>query len=136
MTDLKLIQQVLPKELREIATKFDIPEEFLKNETELMVMVLQSKSIDTDEEKQNRFNLLPLMNNEQVEKLRAILTKEKVKLKEIEEKYEKKKQEIKQKYLNKREESGYVEKVAQMKDQEKDVAQKDAEAADDLLEMI
>ncbi len=136
MADVTLIQQYLPEELWEIAKKYDIPESYLQNDPALISMVLQSRSIDTEEEKQNRFNLLPLMNEEQIEKLRSILVKEKTKLKEIEEKYEKKKQEIKQKYLNKREDSWYAEKVWEMKQQEKLHAQQDAEAADDLLDMI
>jgi len=101
-----------------------------------MVMVLQSRSIDTAEEKQNWFNLLPLMNTEQMEKLRSILIKEKTKLKEIEDKYEKKKEEIKEKYLNKREESGTNEKMKEIKDEEKSHVAKDHEDADDLLDLI
>lgn len=136
MTDVSLIKQYLPEELWEVAQKYDIPDSYLQNDPELIVMILQSRSIDTEEEKQNWFNLLPLMNDEQIEKLRSILVKEKTKLKEIEEKYEKKKQEIKQKYLNKREDSWYAEKVAESKKQEQIHARKDAEAADDLLDMI
>lgn len=136
MSDASLIQQYLPEELWKVAEKYDIPESYLQNDPELIIMILQSRSIDTEEEKQNRFNLLPLMNEEQIEKLRSILIKEKTKLKEIEEKYEKKKQEIKQKYLNKREDSWYAQKVDDMKKQEKAHAEKDAEAADDLLDMI
>ena len=136
MADISLIEKYLPKELWDIAQKYDIPSLFLEKDAELIVMILQSRSIDTEEEKQNRFNLLPLMNDEQIEKLRWILVKEKQKLKEIEEKYEKKKQEIKQKYLNKREDAWYAKKVDSMKQKEQQVAQKDAEAADDLLDMI
>jgi len=79
---------------------------------------------------------MPLMNDEQLEKLRGILVKEKTKLKEIEEKYEKKKEEIKDKYLKKRDEDGYSEKVKAMKTKEESVAKQDAEQADDLLDMI
>lgn len=136
MADQTLITQLLPKELHDLAAKFDIPDEFLQSETELVVMILQSRSIDTTEEKQNWFNLLPLMNAEQMEKLRSILIKEKTKLKEIEEKYEKKKMEIKEKYLNKRQESGASEKVQEIKDEEKSHAAKDQEDADDLLDLI
>jgi len=65
-----LIQKYLPQELWKIAKNFDIPQEFLENNSELVTMILKSRSIDTTEEKQNRFNLLPLMNDEQMVKLR------------------------------------------------------------------
>lgn len=136
MSNQAVVEQNLPKELREQAQRFDIPDEFLQSETNLVVMILQSRSIDTKEEKQNWFNLLPLMNGDQMEKLRAILVKEKTKLKEIEDKYEKKKEEIKEKYLNKREESGANEKVQEIKDEEKSHVAKDHEEAEDLLDLI
>jgi hypothetical protein len=101
MADSSLIKKYLPEELWQIATDFSIPDEFLKELPELVEMILRSRSIDTHEEKQNRFNLLPLMNDSQIEKLRAILLKEKKKLQQIEEKYETKKKEIKKKYLMK-----------------------------------
>jgi len=104
MTNVSLIKQYLPENLVELALNFDIPDKYLVEDTNLIVMILESRSIDTTEEKQNWFNLIPLMNSEQIDKLRAILTKEKVKLKEIEEKYDKKKKEIKDKYIKKREE--------------------------------
>jgi membrane-bound lytic murein transglycosylase B len=104
MTQKDSIQEHLPKDLREQAASFTIPQEFLEDVPDLIEMVLRSRSIDTVEEKQNWFNLLPMMNASQVDKLRAILEKEKTKLAEIEQRYEKKKLEIKKKYLNKRQE--------------------------------
>ena len=57
-------------------------------------MLLWSRSIEKPEEKQSWFNLMPLMNDEQIVKLEDILTREKQKLEEIEKKYEEKKIEI------------------------------------------
>ena len=104
MTTSELIQKHLPQDLWEVAGGYTIPNEFLEDTPDLIELILRSRSIYTTQEKQNRFNLLPLMNATQLEKLKAILVKEKVKLKEIEEKYEGKKQEIKKKYLQKRQE--------------------------------
>ena len=104
MTDLQVVQKHLSKDLRDKAMTFTIPSEFIEDIPELIEMVLRSRSIDSVEEKQNWFNLLPLMNDTQIEKLRAILLKEKAKLKEIEDRYEQKKLEIKKKYLTKRQE--------------------------------
>ena len=77
MTDQQLIQQYLPEDLRDLAGKFSIPSDFLENSTWLIVMVLRSRSIDSQEEKQNWFNLLPLMNETQLDKLKGILEKRK-----------------------------------------------------------
>ena len=94
-----VIKQKLPQDLREIAGKFTIPPEFLDQMPDLIELVLRSRSMDKAEEKQSWFNLLPLMNDEQIAKLRDILVREKQKLEEIEKKYEQKKVEIKKKYL-------------------------------------
>ena len=67
---------------------FTIPEDFLKD-TQLVQLVLESESMN-DEERQYWFNLYEVMNEEQIEKLRDILTREKEKLAEIERKYAKK----------------------------------------------
>ena len=63
--DIKILRKYLPEELIEYASKFDIPEEFLEIDAELIILILQSKALETDEEKQNWFNLLPLMTEEQ-----------------------------------------------------------------------
>ncbi len=136
MTDQQAIQQYLPQDIRELASTFVIPEEFLKDMPGIIEMVLRSRSIDTKEEKQNRFNLLPLMNQDQINKLEAILVKEKTKLQEIDEKYEKKKNEIKEKYLTKRQEQWYVKAVENIKTEEAANQQKDEKDAEELLNLI
>ena len=104
MANVELIKQKLPEDLWTKAQEYVIPDDFLVNSPELIVLVLNSKSIDNKEEKQSRFNLLPLMTQEQVEKLRDILVREKQKLEEIEKKYEQKKSDIKSQYVQKRQE--------------------------------
>ena len=130
------IQKFLPQDLWDIAQTYVIPEAFLEDAPELIEMILRSKSIDTKEEKQNWFNLLPLMNTQQIEKLRAILIKEKTKLQEIEQKYEEKKMDIKKKYLMKRQEAWYIKQVATIKEQENEDTSKDKKEAEDLLNLI
>ncbi len=136
MANSDVIKKFLSESLWEVAVTYDIQDSFIESETELVTMVLESKSIDTQEEKQNRFNLLPLMNIDQVEKLRGILLKEKRKLKEIEEKYEKKKEDIKKKYQEKRDQKGQSNSLEKIKSEEKEIAQKDSEHADDLLDLL
>lgn len=131
-----LIEENLPKELWDDAKEYAIPEEFLTQDPELMEMILRSRSIDTKKEKQNWFNLLPIMNEDQMGKLRDILDREKKKLKEIEEKYEKKKQNIKEKYLNKWVDKWYIKKVDSIKKKEEEFEKKDEKEADELLDLI
>jgi phosphoribosyl 1,2-cyclic phosphodiesterase len=97
------IQQFLPQELREIAMEYQIPEKFLTEMPKIIQLILESKSMDTKEEKQSWFNLMSMMSAEQIVKLNDILTREKIKLTEIEKKYEEKKNNIKEKYIKRRE---------------------------------
>ena len=60
----------------------------------LIKLILESKSIDTPEEKQERISLLVVMEQEHIQRLYDILTREKKKLKEIQEKYNKKKKQV------------------------------------------
>lgn len=79
---------------------------------------------------------MPLMSEEQKNKLKEILMKEKIKLEEIERKYEEKKIEIKKKYLLKRQSMGYIKKVQQIKAQEQVHSEKEQAEADALLNNI
>lgn len=136
MTDINLIKKYLSEEIWEYAIIFQIHDEYLIDYPELIEMVLRSKSIDTNEEKQNWFNLLPIMNDDQIWKLRTILLREKQKLDEIENKYEAKKTEIKKKYLMKWQKMGYFKKVSEIHENEERVKSQEEQEAEQLLEMI
>lgn len=136
MANTELIKQKLPQKLWQTAMNFVISDSFLENETNLTILILESKSLAKDEEKQSWFNLIPMMNEEQMGKLKNILTREKDKIAEIEAKYEKKKEEIKEKYQSKFNAVAYNKKMATMKNQEKDIREKELEEADSLLENI
>ena len=62
---------------------FDIPKEMMVNHPCLVYLVLNSKSMEDDKERQSWFDLYPLMNTEQINKLYKILYREKYKLEEI-----------------------------------------------------
>lgn len=136
MTTTSLIEKHLPQDLWTVATTYSIPNEFFEDAPDLIELILRSKSIDTTQEKQNWFNLLPLMNVTQLEKLKAILVKEKTKLQEIEEKYDNKKQEIKKKYLQKRQDMWYVKQVSVVQEKESSEQAKDDEDAEALLSSV
>ena len=59
----------------------------------LIKMILESKSIEP-EEKQERINLLEVMQPEHIERLKDILTREKKLLKKTQDKYDKEKKKV------------------------------------------
>lgn len=136
MANKDLVKKLIPEHLQELAIELNIPDDFLEKETDLVMLVLESRSLSKKEEKQSWFNLVPMMNPEQIEKLRDILTREKNKIAEIEAKYEKKKEEIKEKYESRFDAVKYQEKMEKMKDTEEDVREKEVEEAESLLENI
>lgn len=136
MANIDLIQTKLPQELWEKAEKFTIPDEFLMTMPELIVLVLNSKSMDNPEEKQSWFNLLPMMNKDQIDKLRDILTREKNKLMEIEQKYALKKDELKNKYTQKWEDMTYTKKMEDIKQKEAEHEKIEDQQADNLLNQL
>jgi hypothetical protein len=136
MANMDLIKSKLPQDLREKAEKFTIPDEFLSSMPDIIILILHSKSMDTQEEKQSRFNLLPMMNKDQMDKLSDILTREKQKLDEIEKKYEQKKDELKSKYTQKREDMVYAKKIDEIKEKEAQHTEMENKQADDLLTQI
>lgn len=131
--DISLLKKYLPEHLVSYASWFDISEEFLSSDTELIVLILDSKSLETDEDKQNWLNLLPLMTEDQIYKLKEILLKEKQKLDEISEKYDEKRKNIRQKYLLRWQKLWYVEKVKELKEKETQMQEKDEQEAEELL---
>ena len=136
MADKSVLSQFLPENLVEYASSFDIPEDFLEADPELIILILRSKALETDEDKQNWFNLLPLMTEEQILKLKDILLKEKQKLDEIEEKYEKKKKEIRQKYLLRWQKLWYIDKIKEIQEKEQAQKSQEEEEAEKLLDML
>ena len=127
------IAQYLAPELQTTAARFVIPVEFIQTMPGLITLVLQSQSMEKDEDKQSWFNLLPLMSQEQITKLQEILDREKAKLQEIESKYDQKKLDIQKKYLAKRQEMGYVKKMGEIQAAGEAQQAKEAAEADSLL---
>lgn len=131
-----IIKKHLPEHLRKKAMEFRIHPEHIESMSDLIQLIITSRSIDTKEEKQSWFDLLTLMNEEQINKLRDILTREKQKLEEIEKKYEEKKIEIKKKYLLKRQNMGYQKTMSNIKKKENTHREEEQAEADALLDNI
>lgn len=133
MTNLNLIQTQLPENLWEIAQNFNIDDNSLSKYANLIVLILNSKSLADNAEKQNRFNLLTIMNEEQISKLEEILTREKEKLEEINQKYAQKQQEINAKYQQMFDPQAYQKTQSQLQAKENINRQQELEEADNLL---
>ena len=76
MTNITLIQSKLPQNLWESAQNFTIDDNSLNLHADLIVLILNSRSLADNTEKQNWFNLLTIMDEEQIAKLQEILTLE------------------------------------------------------------
>ena len=112
-----LIKKYLPESLWEKAMQFRINSEHLKTLSDVIILILNSRSIDTDQEKQSWFDLLGLMNEEQIER-----------------KYEEKKIEIKKKYLLKWQNMNYQKTMSNIKERETGNKEKEEAEADALLQ--
>lgn len=99
-------------------------------------MIFRSNSIEKKEEKQSRFTLLPLMNEDQIDRLRDILIKEKTKIAEIEAKYSVQSAKLWSDYATKREESQYISKMEVIKKAEAQHNVQEHQEADALLQNL
>lgn len=130
------IMKFLPENLRQLALNYNIPDDMLEENADLVVLVLESKSINDQKEKQSWFDLYSLMNQEQIDKLRDILTREKQKLAEIEAKYQAKQEEIKRKYEETYASWAYQQQQDRIRDSEKASREQEEVEADALLNQI
>ena len=130
------ITKFLPQNLRGIAAGYSIPDDMLEENADLVVLVLESKSISEQKEKQSWFDLYSLMNQEQIDKLRDILSREKQKLAEIEARYQAKQEEIKRKYEETYASGAYQQQQDKIRDSEKASREQEEVEADALLNQI
>ena len=130
------IAQYLPQHLQAIALNYSIPDDMLQTNADLVVLVLESKSISEQKEKQSWFDLYPLMNQDQINKLRDILTREKQKLAEIEARYQAKQEEIKRKYEQTYASWAYQQQQDKIRSSEVATRQQEEIEADALLNQI
>ncbi|MEK7171910.1 MAG: hypothetical protein AAB739_03305 [Patescibacteria group bacterium] len=82
----------------DIFSKFDIPETVKQQYPDLIPLILQTESM-TDDERQYWFQILPIMTDEQVKKLREILDNEKKQLENLDKKYDKEVKKINDKHV-------------------------------------
>jgi hypothetical protein len=137
MTSLDLVHQQIPEALRTSAMEYVIDDVALQTHSDLVILILNSKSIDGKEEKQSRFSLLPIMDEAQITKLYDILHREQEKIQEIEQKYEEKKNSVIQKYTDKTYSNPvYQNNINNIKAQEAAQEEKEDKEADLLLNAL
>lgn len=136
MTLQENIIKFLPERLHSVAMNYSIPDDMLQTNADLVVLVLESKSISEQKEKQSWFDLYPLMNQEQIDKLRDILTREKEKLAEIEAKYQARQEEIKRRYEQTYASGAYQQQQDRIRSSEIASRQQEEVEADALLNQI
>lgn len=134
--DLTAALLTLPQDVQETAKAYSIPVEFIEKMPDIITLILRSQSLSSHEEKQSWFNLLPLMNEQQLAKLNGILTKEQEKLQEIEQKYNQKKTDIENKYIQQRDNEWYLDVTQGIKKQEAATKEKEEAEADALLQNL
>ena len=136
MTNQDNIIKFLPEHLHSTAQNYNIPDAMLEDNADLVVLVLESKSISDQKEKQSWFDLYSLMNQEQIDKLRDILTREKQKLAEIEARYQEKQEEIRKKYEETYASGAYQQTQDKIRESEQTARQQEEVEADALLDQI
>lgn len=90
--------QICANKIKSQISSYEVPLDMVSNAPCLVYLILNSNSINGHKEKQSWFDLWPLMNDEQKNRLYDILYREAYKLASIEYEYQQKQQEIQNKY--------------------------------------
>lgn len=115
--------------------KFDIPDTVKQQYPDLIPLILQTESMN-DDERQYWFQILPIMTDEQVGKLREILMNEKNQLASLDKEYEQELKRINDKHVSEWKEFEAKEKRQKLQTAES-VAQKTEQAQEeDLLKKL
>ena len=115
--------------------RFDIPDAVRQQYSDLIPLILQTESMN-DDERQYWFQILPIMTEEQVKKLRDILMNEKNQLAQLDKDYEKELKRINEKHVG--EWKAFEAKEKRQKLQAKEVATQKQEQSteEDLLKKL
>ena len=112
--------------------KFDIPEAVKNQYPDLVPMILQTESMN-DDERQYWFQILPIMTDEQVKKLRDILANEKKQLTDLDKEYEGELKKINEKHVSEWKEFEAKEKRTKLKEAEAQAQTQQQKDEEDLL---
>ncbi|MEK9132183.1 MAG: hypothetical protein AAB606_00530 [Patescibacteria group bacterium] len=115
--------------------KFDIPEAVRQQYPELIPMILQTESMN-DDERQYWFQILPIMTEEQVGKLREILNNEKQQLSKLDNEYENELKKINDKHVSEWKEFEAKEKRKKIQAAESQTKKTESATEEDLLKKL
>ncbi|MEK7524377.1 MAG: hypothetical protein AAB588_05115 [Patescibacteria group bacterium] len=118
-----------------VFNKFEIPETVRQQFPELIPLVLATESMN-DEERQYWFQILPIMTQEQVAKLREILANEKKQLEKLDKDYKEDIKEINQKHVAEWKEFEAKEKRQKLKAEETKAESTEQEEEEALLKNL
>ena len=116
-------------------TAVQVPVELQQKFPELIALILGSESMN-DEERQYWINILPIMNEEQIQNLQGILDNEKKQLAAIDKKYEKEIEQIGSGELVRQTEELRRKRQQELHKQEAKAEQKEDEQTEDILKQI
>lgn len=117
------------------ASKFHIPTAVKEDYPELIPLIIQTESMD-DEEREYWFQILPIMTDDQVEKLREILANEKQQLAKLDAEYETELAKINEKHINEWQAFEYEQEREELQQKEKAFEAGETSLEDDLLNKL
>lgn len=115
--------------------KFEIPDMVRKTYPDLVPLILETESMN-DDERQYWFQILPIMTDEQVKKLREILVNEKDQLAEIDKQYNREVKQINEKHVTEWKDFERQDKRVQLQSAEKKVEQQEKTEEEALLSQL
>lgn len=115
--------------------KFEIPETVRKQYPDLIPLILQTESMN-DDERQYWFQILPIMTDEQITKLREILTNEKNQLQQLDKDYEQELKRINDKHVAEWKAFEAKEKREKLKSAESTAEHAEKTTEEDLLKKL
>lgn len=113
---------------------FQIDDKMQAQFPELIKLVLETKSMD-DEERQYWFDIMPSMNDEQIDRLFEILDTEKKKLEQLEQNYQKEIKSLNEKHLVEWQEFQVKDRKEKIAKAQEEDAKNDSDP-DDLLKQL
>ncbi|MFA6521730.1 MAG: hypothetical protein WCT53_05085 [Candidatus Gracilibacteria bacterium] len=115
--------------------KFDIPQAVRDQHPDLIPMILQTESMN-DDERQYWFQILPIMTDDQILKLREILANEKQQLQKLDKEYDGELKKINDKHVSEWKEFEAKEKRQKLKAAESASSQAEKQTEEELLKKL
>lgn len=124
-----------PTKDQSVFERFDIPDLVKEQHPDLIPLIIQTESMN-DDERQYWFHIIPIMNDEQVDKLREILVNEKKQLQAIDSEYEQELRRINDKHVAEWKGFQAKEKREKLKTAEQTTEKTEAETEEELLKKL